>query len=373
MITNTGRTIIAKYLLGYAPSYASHIAIGCGSKPLLSTDSVPDSSEKTELDFEMFRVPVTSRGFVTESDGVSRVVLTAELPSDDQKYEITEVGIYSAAYNQTAGSAGSKMLVTFSDQESWTSYNGSSYSDLQTQTSISDDSGLIITNTDKIIKLLSNNPIFNQNAAGTNKRATRYEKPRVHNYNYMLRGDSSLLTTSGGRFTISNGANYIEKKNVSIDLSKNSSTDELRIGLVLVNKDGSDNLVPDSAKVLIEFSKNGESSTNARVEATLTKEEYGWATNRYSVLSVPLSSIKMSSGFSWKSVNTIRIYSSVNDGLSSNFYVLFDAIRLENTTSVNALYGMTGYSVIQNATGSPVTKEPNTTNFVEFRFGIGVA
>jgi len=373
MITNTGRTILAKYLLGNAPAYASHIAVGCGAKPILSTNSVPDSSDKKELDFEMFRVPITSRGYVTESDGVSRVVLTAELPSDDQQYEITEVGIYSAAYNQTAGSAGSKMLVTFSDQESWTSYNGSSYVDPVTQLSISAADGLVITNTDKIIKILSNNIIFNQNTSGTNKRATRYEKPRVHNYNYMLRGDSSLLTPSGNRFTISNGANYIEKKNISIDLSKNSSTDELRVGLVLVNKDGSNNLVPDTARVLIEFSKDGNSSTSARLEATLTKEEYGWATNRYSVLSIPLSSVFMSSGFSWKSVNTVRVYSSVNNGQSSDFYVLFDAISLENTTSVNALYGMTGYSVIQNSLAAPVTKYPNTTNFIEFRFGIGIA
>ena len=51
-------------------------------------------------------------------------------------------------------------------------------------------------------------------------------------------------------------------RDISIDLSKNSSTDELRVGLVLVNKDGSDNLVPDSAKILIEFSKNEMSLFN---------------------------------------------------------------------------------------------------------------
>jgi hypothetical protein len=34
MITNTGKTIIAKYLLGQAPAYASYIAIGCGATPL---------------------------------------------------------------------------------------------------------------------------------------------------------------------------------------------------------------------------------------------------------------------------------------------------------------------------------------------------
>ena len=35
MITNTGKSIIAKYLVGQAPAYASYIAIGCGPKPLL--------------------------------------------------------------------------------------------------------------------------------------------------------------------------------------------------------------------------------------------------------------------------------------------------------------------------------------------------
>jgi hypothetical protein len=36
MITNTGVEIISKFLVGQATSYASHIAIGCGTRPLLS-------------------------------------------------------------------------------------------------------------------------------------------------------------------------------------------------------------------------------------------------------------------------------------------------------------------------------------------------
>ncbi len=72
MITNTGKDIIAKYLLGQAPAFASHIAIGAGKKPLLSTDSLePYQAEfayKENLDFEMFRVPIISRGYVSDSD-----------------------------------------------------------------------------------------------------------------------------------------------------------------------------------------------------------------------------------------------------------------------------------------------------------------
>jgi hypothetical protein len=162
MITNTGKNILAKYLVGQAPAYASYIAIGCGPKPVLSLScdikktsilnnvatittsenienphgfsvgqkvivsnslksniddiylgyhtilSVPspitftyaltsldlteeilspmataslDFSDKTSLDFEMFRVPITSKGYVTEN-GQSKIVFTAELPTE---------------------------------------------------------------------------------------------------------------------------------------------------------------------------------------------------------------------------------------------------------------------------------------------------
>lgn len=46
MITNTGKNILAKYLVGQAPAYASYIAIGCGAKPLPSDGVLGDYSEK---------------------------------------------------------------------------------------------------------------------------------------------------------------------------------------------------------------------------------------------------------------------------------------------------------------------------------------
>ena len=52
MITNTGKSIIAKYLLGQAPAYASYIAIGCGATPLDTTDAIGDYSTKTNLDLK---------------------------------------------------------------------------------------------------------------------------------------------------------------------------------------------------------------------------------------------------------------------------------------------------------------------------------
>ena len=52
MITNTGKNIIGKYLLGQAPAYASYIAIGCGPTPLDTNDVPEDASEKKYLDFD---------------------------------------------------------------------------------------------------------------------------------------------------------------------------------------------------------------------------------------------------------------------------------------------------------------------------------
>ena len=64
MITNKGKEIIAKYLLGTTPAYASYMAFGCGQKPLATGDTYGDYSDKNLLDFEMFRVPISSRGYV---------------------------------------------------------------------------------------------------------------------------------------------------------------------------------------------------------------------------------------------------------------------------------------------------------------------
>ena len=87
MITNTGKTIIGKYLLGQAPAFASYIAVGCGPQPFEPGQSLGEYSDKENLDFEMFRVPISSRGYVQEN-GMNKIVLTAEFPPEE-RYEIT--------------------------------------------------------------------------------------------------------------------------------------------------------------------------------------------------------------------------------------------------------------------------------------------
>jgi len=60
MITNVGKNLLAKYLVGQTTSYASHIAIGCGPKPVASDYSFTNLEldairDKKSLDFEMLR------------------------------------------------------------------------------------------------------------------------------------------------------------------------------------------------------------------------------------------------------------------------------------------------------------------------------
>ena len=44
MITNNGKEIIAKYLMGTAPAYASYIALGCGPKPRPNVNTISSVS-----------------------------------------------------------------------------------------------------------------------------------------------------------------------------------------------------------------------------------------------------------------------------------------------------------------------------------------
>ena len=61
MITDKGRELIAKYLLGQAPSYASFISFGCGAEP---GDTVTGTEQC--MKFEMLRVPISSRSTLAE-------------------------------------------------------------------------------------------------------------------------------------------------------------------------------------------------------------------------------------------------------------------------------------------------------------------
>lgn len=385
MITNTGKSIIAKYLLGQAPAFGSYLAIGCGATPLLNGAVGQDHSEKKNLDFEMFRVPISSRGFVNEN-GIDKIVFTAELPSEE-RYEITEVGMYSAGSNPSAGAYDSKTIFAFTQTENWQNHTEGSVAEIATYLDALDspDNNNIIAIVDPVFQTTVENPIFYKTP-----RPQRYERCRFLNNIIMIQGDQANLKLneeSGelqNNFVIENNSNHIHLAGTTLDFTKNSPIDELRLSFALVNKDGASLVVPKIARVLIEFaSSETETAEYARFEAEVLDDssggEYDISTERYFVIKKQLQDLVTSANFTWNSVTVVKIYASVFEDAnpsslpSEDYYIVLDALRLENIATVNPLYGLTGYSVIQNNNATTIIKNTNTSNYVEFRFTVDVS
>jgi hypothetical protein len=386
MITNTGKNIIGKYLLGQAPAYASFIAVGCGAKPLATADPFADYTAKESLDLEMFRVPISSRGFVNEG-GTSKIVLTAELPTEE-RYEITEVGIYSAGSNPSAGSFDSKTVFSFTQGENWQYHSTASVSEIATYTSPLDDpeDDNVIAVADSVFQTNADNTIFYKQS-----RADRYERCRFLNNIIMIQGDDSDLSISEesgaaqDHFVVEPGSNHIHLTGGTIDFTRNSPIDELKLAFSLVNKDGDSVSSPESVRILVEFAATEEAGSEfARFEAEVVDDSsggaYDFSTERYFVVTKQLQDLYTSANFTWNAVTVVKIYACVfaeESGPigvpSPNYYVALDALRLENVATVNPLYGLTGYSVIKNTDATTVIKPSNTSNYIEFRFAIGLS
>lgn len=453
MITNTGKNILAKYLLGQAPAYASYIALGCGAKPLASDGVLDDYSDQERLNFEMFRVPIISRGYVSEDD-ITKLVLTAELPSEE-RYEITEVGIFSAGSNTSAGAYDSKSIYAFTQDENWEYHTQTAAVSLpiiyEPLDSGSNPPNNIIGTTKKVFQTNADNRIFtNEN------RSLRYERCRFFNNIVVLRGDLSGISTDlNNHLVINSDSEHLHLTGASLDFNRNAPTDEIKLAFSVINKDGGSNAVPDKVKIVVEFASSDIHNTGewARLEIDLgngtSEGQHDFATNRYVVSTKQLQELYKSTGFTWSQVDVVKFYVSVIKGtalvsnksatattvtlttsanhsfsvgdkivvnglgnsgrfdgifeilevtpntikyskagevvsstavsptvtverLRDDFYVCLDAIRLENNSTANPLYGMSGYSVIKNLGAQPIIKLANTTNYIEFRFALDV-
>ena len=383
MITETGKNILGRYLVGTAPAYASYIAVGCGAQPVESGTvfSQPDldaMEAKRSLDFEMFRVPITSRGFV-EENGQTEVVFSAEVPTTE-RYEITEIGIFSAASNPAVVGYDSRTLYAFTREESW-KYNEELLNTEDRPLDNDDISNDIYSEyLAPVIQTNATNKIFK------NARIERSEQSRYLNNMIMTASnfsDLSGVTSSGWSLT---GKNSISLA-TSIDLSKNSPQDEIKLALSVVHVDGdSASIPPNRVRAVVEFTtENGNDSFRIDFENNPAEAGESFAQTRYMVLTRRIATGTATSNFLWSNVNNVNVYGAVVDSSgdlyedgSQNplYYLAFDAIRIENVTS-NPLYGLTGYTVIQNSDPSntyakPIVKLPNSAAMVEFRLGIGV-
>ena len=377
MITNNGKQIIAKYLLGQAPEFASHLAAGSGNVPFSQANAASPFyvGTRKNLDFEMFRVPILSKGFVRE-DGVDKIVFKAEMPSD-QRYQITEVGVFPAPKNSIANQYDSKLLMTFSTAESWL-FNLASAS--VTSASVVGevnalDSGNTGTTdilaTERVFYFNSNDRIFNDTS-----RKNKHEPPRFLNKALMVRGDNSSYS--------------IENSTFNFDFSQNSPNDKIRFAISLINKSANSNSIPATTTIKIEFINNVGSRPKATYTKTLVQNDFnvkssnGVLASRYIVVDedpqdlvnfgIRLGSFTKDTDFSWGQINLVKItaYVSTGNGTDDQYYVCFDGMRLENENVINPLYSLVGYNVARTQNGYPIIKVENTNNYIEYRFGVDV-
>jgi hypothetical protein len=400
---------------------------------------------KNALDFEMFRVPISSRGYINDN-GVNKIIFTAQLPSEE-RYEITEIGIYSAGSNSLAGIYDSKTLTAFSGAEPWELNTGDSLTGAglnnaafpEFEVSIINTTNNITTNA-RAIKATSTNGIFSNPV-----RLARYERPRYLNGVYMLRGGSSYISKTNDQLSIGPNPTFLQYVGETFDLSQNSSSDLIKMTFSIVAVNGASLDVPENVRIVAEFS-NPDGSQYARMNIDASNDDFRFTDNRYVLISQRLSDLSYTPQFSWRTVDSLKIYVSaiqtltatnkeVVDGVatiktftdhnfrvgdaiqvsgvdglngihtvtatptqdtfsfetaannailqeiiptgtveagSDDYFIALDAIRLDNISTANPLYGLVGYSIIQDENERAIVKAPNTTNFVEYRFALDV-
>ena len=386
MITNKGKEIIAKYLLGTTPAYASYMAFGCGAKPLSSANGYGTYDDYTELQFEMFRVPISSRGYVKEDIGnnefISKIVFTSELPTQE-RYEITEIGIFPAGGNPSASGFDSRTLIAFAEEEQW-QYLDTTVKPILTVNQPLDtpaDDNIINTSTpdftiNNVASLLPN--VFQANADNNiffkTNRNTKNERCRYLNNMLLVKGNYSAIKDITDVTSSLSGINHIIKTGLNINLVQNSLSDKIKIAFSLVNKNATSYTHPDSLKIILEFIDSNGKYARSLVTVTDNASGINFSTNRYIVQEKSLSDFTQQTGFSWQYVNSLKIYSCVvtSNLVVDTHYIAFDAIRFDNVSTQNPLYGLVGYTVVKNTNGEAIAKSPNTNNYVEFRMALDV-
>jgi len=395
MITTNGKNIVAKYLLNQAPEFASHIAIGVGGKALPISSSVTFASDSDSLEFEVARVPVLSKGLLKE-DGQEKIVFKAELPID-QRYQITEIGLYPALNNVVAGNFDSRVISTFSNSEPWAysnnvddsgavSYIGPLRIDAVTpgdiETFIELTGGEIYTLPDFVF-INSNSPIFEYS-----DRINRGEQPRYLNRSMIVSGSTSVVSgvsaSSSLIDTSSSASYYVENNSISLNLGQNLPSDQIKLALsvVSVKRAGVDSLAPDNVKIRLELLNNaGANPPKAYVNIELydidsLNPEKSLDNSRYQIVTKSLSDFTVTENFSWSAINAVRIYTCIHDDSNvetGEHFVIYDGIRFENVSSYNPLYSLVAAEYIKTLDENPILKRENSTSYVEYRFGVGVS
>jgi hypothetical protein len=391
MITNDGKQIIAKYLLGQAPEFASHLAAGCGPRPLEVNASASYNPERQSLDFEMFRVPIFSKGFIRE-DGEEKIVFKAEMPTD-KFYRISEVAVFPAKGNSIAGEYDSKSLVTFLQTEQWSSFENS-ISNQSSGSSIFFESALGESNTVANIREDIGNVFFarsNDDIYLNPNRIQRQEAPRFLNRSLFLKGDSSNVSSSGALIRGEEEREFnnfgVQNSTFNFDLSRNFPSDKIKLAFSTISRDSSTSTAPKNVRILLEFYNNLRSSSlgiveniivspKARALYEIDRSTLNSSDQRYAVLSKNISDFAKEENFSWTNINYVRAYISVfseNTNIITNLQVVGNEVTITLANSHKlykgmrfAVSGLNEYFSRSDLDGSNVLVDSATSSTIKY-------
>jgi hypothetical protein len=352
LTSGTGELVNQQETIVTAISSSTNFTITPGPTVNLldATLSIEVDPRKEVLDFEMFRVPISSRGYVND-DGVNKIVLTAQLPTEE-RYEITEVGVYSSGSNAIAGQYDSKTITAFSADENWQlsienslfapSISSAEFPEFQLLSATNNFNN--ITTNASAFKTSTTNGLF------TNLiRSQRYERPRFLSNVFLLKSNSSEIFTTllneNSPLEIQDGSESLQLNGTTVDLSKNSISDIMKVAFSIVSITGGSVSVPDFARVIVEFA-NADNSQVAQMQINASNDRLNFAENRYILGEKRLDELSYSAGgqFSWRNVSIIRVYASA-----------IDRLLVTNKNADGALFGGTPDSVLITAIDSPTS------------------
>lgn len=431
MITTRGKGLVARALANQIPSAFSYIALGVGALPQLPVEVVEkdaaswtgsevlgsgvwglqtdtglaklgngstaysglafqatgvlyeDSSikEKTKMNFEAFRVPVTAASVAYEG-GVTKVILTGTLPSA-QRYEFSEIGIFSAESNSLLTTEPPRMIYTFSDTEGWEYHTGSTISDVEYVGEISNN-GLDINAIPagvnaKAFFISADNQVFFPDLR-------KNQRMRIYQDALLIRGDMSTVNDATSTWALS--GDHVHLTGRLVDLTRARSDDEIKIAVAVINKNytyitGAG--VANEARIALRFMSSEDASAHATAQVVLTDgavsdsqfpDETDFVNNGYYVASFNKSDLVYTGSFSWENVTVCQVWVEVEPGTgqtSADYYVAVDAVRFDTNNENNPAYGMTAYSEIRNASASTEVKVAQSESQIEYKIYLEVA
>lgn len=435
MITDKGKNIVAKYLLGQAPEFAAYLAVGTGAPPWQQSE---DDPTRTRLDFEAFRVPILSKGLVNDT-----------LSNDVDIYTRTSGVVTLITYLNTYLGIGDVITLTFTNTAhsdkagsfTITNVNGNTltYNDSRADASWSavDDSASITYVKERMVfkAQLPPDQFYQMTEIGifpaaNNQLALGFDSKQMAAFlptegwttrDFGPDAEPELITTSlldvDGNFTPTtaspffvNSNNEMFAKELVYDGMPRFMNKALMVPGNLSEFDSDAMTVSDGGSITttnlaFDFSKNSAYDeitfcftfaeagaqnrwpAKARVQLSFTDSLTGIIAKKNIVLDgntmdsayvtkrIMLSEFTLNGdSFSWGRANNMTIKVQTLDGYGNpdNMWLVLDGVRFDNTQTQNPLYGLVSYWGGIDPAGNVVTKQENSQGYIEYRMGVSV-